>query len=173
MRDKHVFLMHLADEWASRSRCLSRQVGAVLVTPDGTQIGAGYNGPPRGVPHCDTEERWAELVTAGEAVREDVEHGYCPRRVLGFSSGKGLHICPAAHAEQNALVNAAREGISTKGLHMYTQGVPCQECAKLIVNAGVTKVFCYSDQPPYDERALWILEWGRVELVRVERRVER
>ena len=104
---------------ASKSPCLSRQIGAVIVY-ENSIVATGYNGPPRGVSHCEEE---------------------CLRRVLGFSSGEGLHLCPAAHAEANCIVNAARLGVSVLDTTIYMNcPIPCAECTKLIINAGITEL---------------------------------
>jgi len=104
---------------ASKSRCLSRQIGAIIVY-DNSVVATGYNGPPRGVSHCGPE---------------------CPRKLAGFPSGEGLHLCPAAHAEANCIVNAARLGVSVVGSTIYMNcPIPCTECSKLIINAGISEV---------------------------------
>ena len=118
------YYLNISKVVASNSRCLSRQVGAILVF-DKVVVATGYNGPPRGVSHC-----------LGDI---------CPRRQLGFSSGEGLHLCPAAHAETNCIYNAARVGVQTLDTTMYmTCGVPCKECLKGIINAGIKELVCTS-----------------------------
>jgi len=112
-----LYFYNLCVAIASKSHCLSRQIGAILVFEDSI-ISTGYNGPPRGVSHC--------------------EHA-CPRKAVGYPSGEGLHLCPAAHAEANCIVNAARLGIQTLDSTMYMNcPIPCAECTKLIINAGIT-----------------------------------
>lgn len=140
-RDQWFF--NLACEVATYSSCHSRKIGAVLVR-DKSVISTGYNGPPRGVPPCD--RRW-ELDAAfkekyhDEYMKAKQVEGICPRRVIGFKSGYGLDICPAGHAERNALINAARFGIETKGTTLYmTCGIPCTPCLVEIINAGVDEI---------------------------------
>lgn len=162
---KNQFFMNLADEWASRSKCLSRKIGAILITSDGTQVGAGYNGPPRGVPHCNSRSRYGEIGMGNSVINLTT----CPRKLMGLESGEGLNLCPAAHAEANAIINAAREGISTKGLIMYTHGLPCQECAKAVINAGIYKVYFDIAFPTYDARSQWLFENSDVITVGIER----
>ena len=78
----------------------------------------------------------------------------CPRRKMGFESGEGLEWCPAAHAERNAIVIAARLGHSTEGCTLYLScGIPCRECAKEIVNAGIVEVVV-TDIGVYDSDGL-------------------
>ena len=130
---------------AGNSKCLSRKIGAILVK-DKRLISTGYNGPPEGVPRCD--ERWridnvlmAELgkLIHSKKVKDVSElRGKCPRLVIGFKSGEGLDWCVAAHAEENAILSAARTGVCTKGTTMYmTCGVPCTKCLVKIINAGI------------------------------------
>lgn len=103
---------------ASKSPCRSRQIGAILVR-DKSIVSTGYNGPPRGVPHCGEE---------------------CPRRLMGYKSGEGLELCAATHAEVNCVVNAARVGASTIGTTLYMNcKIPCMECMKVLINAGVVE----------------------------------
>ncbi len=113
----------ICSELSKWSSCKSRQIGAVIVR-DKVIISTGYNGPPRGIPHCG-----------------DV----CPRRVKGFKSGEGLHICPALHAEENAILNAARVGASVLDTTMYMScGIPCKDCLKKIINVGIREIVCTS-----------------------------
>lgn len=158
-----------------KSQCLSRKIGAVLVM-DKTIISQGYNGPPRGVITCD--ERW--LVDKQMRIKAgfekdnltDIEgeelsklyasklEGVCPRYVpeMGFKSGEGLEWCVAGHAERNALINAARLGIPTKGTIMYMDcGVPCTPCLVEIINAGVAEIVV-SKMTFYDQSAEYLLK---------------
>lgn len=139
----------------SYSKCHSRKIGAVLVK-DNSVISTGYNGPPRGVPTCD--QRWF-IDSNFPLLKENTKtEGICPRRVLGFSSGQGLEICPAGHAERNALINAAKLGIKTNKTKLYMScGVPCTPCMAEIINAGVEEIVCSSMQI-YDETAMYLLE---------------
>lgn len=139
--DKYFF--NICRQVARNSKCLSRRIGAVLVE-DKSIISTGYNGPPRGIPKCDT--RWlidanfmdkytAELTKGSETV------GICPRHSLGAKSGEMLNICVAAHAEENAILDAARRGIKTKGATLYmTCGIPCFRCLIKIIQAGIVEI---------------------------------
>jgi dCMP deaminase len=92
---------------------------------DRSIIATGYNGPPRSIDHC--------------------KGSICPRQKAGFGSGKGLSICPASHAEINTICNAARMGVCTRDTTMYmTCGIPCKDCLKYIINAGVRELVCTS-----------------------------
>lgn len=113
----------------SNSKCLSRHIGSILVK-DKVIICSGYNGPPRGYKHCEGD--------------------ICPRRLQGYGSGEGLHLCPAAHAERNTIVQAARLGIKVKDSVLYLNtGIPCKDCLIEIINAGITEVVC-EDLDYYD-----------------------
>ena len=156
-RDKWFY--DLSVTVGSYAKCHSRKIGAILVK-DNSVISTGYNGPPRGVPTCD--QRW--YIDEGfkekygqHAVGKETK-GVCPRRVIGFPSGEGLGICPAGHAERNALINAARLGIETIGTKIYMScGVPCTPCLVEIINAGVEEIIC-SSMRIYDETAQYLLE---------------
>ncbi len=119
--DRSEYYMAIAELASLRSTCLSRHVGAVIVKED-NPISFGYNGPARGVKHC-----------------EDI--GGCIRRNMAdYASGKYLELCPAAHAEQNAIAFAAKHGISTDGATIYVNTFPCKDCMNSIINCGITKV---------------------------------
>jgi dCMP deaminase len=135
MKNKwNQFYITHCEAYASNSKCHSRQIGAILVR-DKTIISGGYNGPPRGISHCQDS---------------------CPRKAIeGYQSGKNMEICPAVHAEANAIINAAREGVITKGstLFMNTTVYPCRECTKLIINAGIIKVVVLTPGGYYDKQS--------------------
>jgi dCMP deaminase len=165
-RDKYY--LEIAKVVSSRSKCLSRQIGAVLVRDD-IIISTGYNGPPRGVPHC-TNER----IKVDEFLREALNGRFiadkeCPRRVLGYGSGNGLEICPATHAEANAIIQAAKAGVSTNDSTLYlTCEFPCKSCLGLIINAGVRKIYC-TENRHYDPCSKFMYDNSYVEVVTYER----
>ena len=134
--DLDDYFMHIARVVSTRSTCLRRQVGAVIVK--GKQIvSTGYNGAPAGHAHC-------------------LEIG-CAR--VGVPSGQRSEICRAAHAEQNAINFAARFGIPIEGATLYTSPHPCSWCAKSIVNAGIQRVVFGEDYPdPLAKEVLSIVE---------------
>jgi dCMP deaminase len=141
--NKELYFRKIAEVVAERSKCLSRKIGAVLVRDD-IIISTGYNGPPRGVPHCLKERlEFDEVIRealSGMTINMETE---CPRRLLGYDSGHGLEICPATHAEANAIIQAAKAGVSTEGSTLYlTCEFPCKSCLGLIINAGVKKIYC-------------------------------
>lgn len=135
------YFMNIAIMVSSRSTCLRRQVGSVIVK--GKQIvSTGYNGAPQGMPHC-------------------LEIG-CARE--GVPSGERSELCRGAHAEQNAINFSARYGISIDGATVYTTHMPCSWCSKSIVNAGIKRVVFLHDYP--DSQAKEIL--GNIELEKVK-----
>jgi dCMP deaminase len=135
---------------ASNSKCLSRKIGAVIVKDKKYFVSAGYNGPTSGSAHCDEllyRENLFGLYTkdTGKDVNEEALRTIdtCPRRFMGFPplSGAGYIYCQAAHAERNAVDMAARLGHATDGCMMYMDcGIPCLECAKSVINAGVKAI---------------------------------
>jgi len=121
------YFMEIANVVSKRSTCLRHKNGAVLVRGNHI-ISTGYNGAPRGLPHCE-------------------EVG-CLREKNNVPSGERHELCRGAHAEANAIVQAALHGINTEGSSMYSTHQPCSFCAKLIINAGVREVvyvFPYPD----------------------------
>ena len=115
------YFMDIATLVAKRSTCLRRAVGAIIVK-DKRILSTGYNGAPTGVRHC-------------------VEVG-CLREKLGIESGKMHELCRGIHAEQNAIIQAARFGISLEGSTLFCKMTPCRTCAMMIINAGIRRVVC-------------------------------
>ena len=115
-----TYFYKLCTVLSEQSSCLSRNIGCVIAI-NKRLLSTGYNGPPEGIHHCAPPT--------------------CPRQLAGYKSGEGLHICPAAHAEQNAIVNAARVGTCIYGATLYLNTViPCKSCLGLIINAGIVEV---------------------------------
>jgi len=134
---QHEWDLHFMREtklWMGRSKCLSRQIGAVLVQGKHI-IASGYNGPPMGVPHCDHRNNQGYYTNFVEEK--------CPRQRMGFKSGEGMEHCVAVHAEINPIMQAAKMGISTRGATLYCYcGTPCINCTKEIIQAGITRIVC-------------------------------
>ena len=105
---------------ASRSTCLRRKVGAILVK-NKRILATGYNGAPSGIPHC---------LDVG-----------CLREQLGIPSGERHELCRGLHAEQNAILQAAHHGVSIDGADLYCTNLPCIICSKMIINAGIGRVY--------------------------------
>ena len=158
------YYLDIVKQVASRSPCLSVKIGAILVK-DRIVICEGYNGPARSIPHCGPERLKHDYILANRM--NDAfnpiygDDSVCPRQRLGYSSGQGLHICPAVHAEVNCIANAARMGICTSDTTMYvTCGVPCKDCLSLITNAGIREVVV-TTLDFYDELSRFILEMAK------------
>ncbi len=115
-----TYFMEITRLVARRSTCLRRAVGAVIVK-DKRILATGYNGAPTGIRHC------AEVG--------------CLRETLGVESGMRHELCRGIHAEQNAILQAAYHGVSVKGAHLYCTTQPCSICAKMIINAGIAKIY--------------------------------
>lgn len=119
--DREEYYMAIAELASTRSTCVSRRVGCVLVKDD-NPISFGYNGPARGMTHCS-------------------DIGGCVRRQRpDYVSGAYLELCPASHAEQNAIAFAARNGISCNGATAYVNTFPCKNCMNSLINAGIKKI---------------------------------
>lgn len=118
------YFIQFAKLTASRSTCIRRAVGAVLVKENHI-LATGYNGPPRKVSHC-------------------AEKG-CIREQKNIPSGERSELCRGLHGEQNALIQAARVGVSVKSAVLYCTNKPCSTCAKMLINAGITEVFYLED----------------------------
>lgn len=111
--------MQITQLVASRSTCLRRQVGALLVKEKNI-LATGYNGVPRGITHCD--------VTG------------CLRDQLKVPSGERHELCRGLHAEQNAIIQAASHGVNIFGATLYCTDSPCIICSKMLINAGIHEI---------------------------------
>lgn len=149
VQDWHLRMMGAAKFFGGWSKCLSRQIGAVIVE-DKTIISSGYNGPPRNVSECTTVQGLRNFIKAhgsgleGQDIKRlgDDWGKKCPRQILSLPSGTGLEYCIAGHAEANAIANAARKGVEVRGAAMYCYcPLPCMNCAKMIIGAGIDVVF--------------------------------
>ncbi|MCZ7650698.1 MAG: dCMP deaminase family protein [Thermoanaerobaculia bacterium] len=113
------YYLGIARAVAARSNCLRRQVGALIVV-DNAIIATGYNGTPVGVRNCCD--------------------GGCPRCASQAPSGAAYDSCICVHAEQNAIVFAARHGNATQGGTLYTTLRPCFGCLKESIQAGIRQI---------------------------------
>ena len=113
------YFMEITHLVARRSTCLRRQVGAVLVK-DKNILATGYNGAPSGIAHC---------LDVG-----------CLREKLGIPSGERHELCRGLHAEQNAIIQAAKRGTNIDGATLYCTTMPCIICSKMIINAGIRQI---------------------------------
>jgi dCMP deaminase len=134
--DWDSYFMEIARVATRRSNCLRRQVGAVIVK-DRRIVSTGYNGTPRGVRNC--------------------YDGGCPRCANNPAPGENLGECLCAHAEENAIVQAAYHGTSVRDGTLYSTLSPCLLCCKMIVNAGLTEVV-YEEEYGFSEQARALLK---------------
>ncbi len=134
----------LAVDVSKWTTCLSRKVGCVI-TVHNRIVATGYNGAPSGVESC-------------------LDRGYCLREKC--KSGEWLDRCMATHAEQNAITQAARLGISIDGGDAYITTQPCTTCTKLLINSGIKRVFYIESYP--DDLALQIAEEAGLELIQID-----
>ena len=128
--------MRMAYLASTRSTCTRRKVGAVIVK-DKRILATGYNGPPKGLAHCD--------VTG------------CIREELNVPSGERHELCRGLHAEQNAIIQAAVHGVSIKDATIYVTNHPCVVCAKMLINAEIKEIV-YAEGYPDDLAKLMLLE---------------
>ena len=114
--------MELAEVIAGWASCYQRdrKIGAVIVR-DKRIMTTGYNGAPAGIRTC-------------------LERGECLRKKLGIPSGTRQETCYAVHAEQNAIIQAAKLGVGIEGATLYCTHQPCVLCSKMIINAGIRRV---------------------------------
>lgn len=130
----NAYFIEIARLVSSRSTCMRRQVGAVMVK--GKHILAtGYNGTPTGITHCE--------VTG------------CLREQLKVPSGERHELCRGLHAEQNAIIQAARHGIDIDGATLYCTHSPCIICTKMLINAGISQIVYLEGYP--DQMSLEML----------------
>lgn len=129
---------------STRSTCVRRKVGALLVK-DKHILATGYNGAPSGLAHC---------IEAG-----------CLREQLGILAGQRHEICRGLHAEQNAIIQAAAHGVNISGADLYSTTMPCVICAKMVINAGIKRVFYLEGYP--DELTESFFEQAGIPLIRL------
>jgi dCMP deaminase len=129
-RDDHGTFMAMADETARRSNCVRRSVGAVIVG-QGRVISTGWNGLPDSPGDC--------------------REAGCPRCINGGDTGSGYENCICIHAEQHAIADAARRGVSTDGCTMYVNLRPCMQCLAIAKASGVRRIFFHGEDWKYPE----------------------
>ena len=154
---KDEYYLNIAKEVAERSTCFRNKGGAIIVRGDQV-VATGYIGAPRKTKDC-------------------YERGECLRDKLNIPHGKQYEMCRSVHAEQNAIINAARAGVSLFSGDMYIyhrdkngqemDSFPCFICKKLIINAGLNRVICSTR----DKKIItfniedWVREWQEKDIV--------
>jgi dCMP deaminase len=139
------YFMQIAEVVSTRSTCLRRHVGAVIVK-NRQILATGYNGVPRGISHCEVRG--------------------CLRDQLGIPSGERQELCRALHAEQNAIVQAAYHGVAVAGSELFVTLQPCVTCAKSLINSGIVAVHYRGSYP--DELSLELFKEAGTRLVRMD-----
>ena len=134
----HTYFMNIARQAATRSTCDRKHVGAVIVR-DKTILSTGYNGSIRGMPHCDDV---GHLMQAG-------------------------HCVATVHAEANAMIQAAKNGVRIDGAEIYTTASPCWDCFKLVANAGIRTV--YYGEFYREERSIRVARQLGIDLIDLSR----
>lgn len=157
---KDEYYLELAKAVCRRSTCTKVEIGAVIIRDDQV-VSTGYCGAPRGT-------------------KSSLGHGFCLRKQLGIPSGQRYEICRSVHAEQNAIINAARAGASLLGGDMYIYGktiddgkdetldaFPCFICKKMLINCGLNRVICSTK----DGKCIifkvedWVKDWVKGDII--------
>jgi dCMP deaminase len=155
---KDQYYLGIAEEVARRSTCWRRSIGAIIIRDDQI-ISTGYVGAPR-------------------KTKSSYEHGFCLRDKLNIPHGQRYELCRSVHAEQNAIINAARAGVSLLGGDMYIFGslsgkskpinaFPCFICKKMIINAGLNRVICSTADGKMKAFRVkdWVKDWQEKDII--------
>ncbi len=155
---KDQYYLGIAEEVARRSTCFRRSIGAIIIKDDQI-ISTGYVGAPR-------------------KTKDSLEHGFCLRDKLNIPHGQRYELCRSVHAEQNAIINAARAGVSLFGGTMYIYGsipgnskpinaFPCFICKKMIINAGLECVICSTADGKMKVFRVedWVKDWQKGDII--------
>jgi dCMP deaminase len=157
-KSKHEYYLGIAKEVSQRSTCFRRSIGAIIIRDDQI-ISTGYVGSPR-------------------KTKDSFEHGSCLRDKLNIPHGQRYELCRSVHAEQNAIINAARAGVSLLGGDMYIYGkihgeetpidaFPCFICKKMIINAGIDRVICSTADGKMKIFRItdWVKDWQEGDII--------
>jgi len=146
-RDKVNYYLDIAEAVLERGTCLRRKFGAIIVKNDEI-ISTGYVGAPRGRKNCS-------------------DMGHCIREELAIPSGERYELCRSVHAEANAIISASRNAMLGSALFLACKDaktgevvpntVPCSMCKRLIINAGIEKVYVRDTADEY--RELQVRDW--------------
>jgi dCMP deaminase len=158
--EKDLYYLNIAEVVSKRSTCLKVLIGAIIVKEDQI-IATGYVGAPR-------------------HTKSSIEHGFCLRKKLNIPSGSQYELCRSVHAEQNAIINAARAGVSVLGGSMYVFGrdreadqiinaFPCFICKKMIINADLERVIISTKDNEEKFKTFlvenWVEEWEKNDII--------
>jgi dCMP deaminase len=158
--EKDLYYLNIAKVVSMRSTCNKVSMGAILVKEDQI-ISTGYVGAPR-------------------HTKSSIEHGFCLRKKLNIPSGTQYEMCRSVHAEQNAIINAARAGVSLLGGDMFIYGesrpanqilnaFPCFICKKMLINCGLKRVVTSVSNPDEDYMIFqvenWVSDWQQNDII--------
>ena len=154
---KEQYYLNIAKQVAQRSTCFRMKFGAVIIKDDQI-ISTGYVGAPRKTRDC-------------------FERGNCFRNELKIPHGQRYELCRSVHAEQNAIINAARAGVSLLGGDMFlyaenenqepANAFPCFICKKMLINAGLNRIICSSNDGNFKIFSVqdWIVDWQEKDIL--------
>lgn len=155
---KDEYYLGIAKEVARRSTCFRRSIGAIIIRDDQI-ISTGYTGAPR-------------------KTKSSFDHGFCLRNKLNIPHGQRYELCRSVHAEQNAIINAARAGVSLLSGDMYIYGslcekgtpinaFPCFICKKMIINSGLNQIICSTEDGKMKVFLVseWIEDWQKGDIL--------
>lgn len=146
------YFLDLCEAVAKRATCSRGRCGCVIVK-DKRIMTTGYVGAPAGLPHCD-------------------EAGHDMRKVIDYNDNISQHCVRTLHAEQNAIIQAARFGIPLEGATLFCKMTPCRTCAMMIINAGIKRVVCENHYHA-DEDTIKLFRQANVKLVVMKEEVEK
>jgi dCMP deaminase len=149
---KDDYYLNIAKQVADRCTCFRNKGGAIIVRDDQI-VSTGYIGAPRKTKDC-------------------FERGFCLRDKMNVPHGQRYELCRSVHAEMNAIINAARAGVSLLGGDVYIfcydrDGFPCFMCKKMMVNAGLSRVICSTKDGNYKIFQVedWIKDWQKKDIL--------
>ena len=145
------YFLDLCEAVSKRSTCDRGKTGCVIVK-DKRIMTTGYVGPPTGLPHCD-------------------EAGHDMRKVFDDSGNVSQHCVRTLHAEQNAIIQGAKFGISLDGATLFSKMTPCRRCAMMIINSGIKRVVCEKHYHA-DKNTIEIFKLAGIELVVMNEDIE-
>jgi dCMP deaminase len=141
---------------------------------DHSIVSTGFNGPSRGIPHCGIDR-----INKDSNLAKQLQHlivgncfglwkDICPRKLLSYESGTHMELCPAQHAENNAIIDAARKGASTVGTTLYMNCIiPCKNCFGALINAGIVEIVV-DDVTVYDKHTQYLIDNSTIKIRRFE-----
>ena len=187
MKDKFIRkYMRIAKEiGVYENPCFSRKIGVCIVNPIlNTVISVGYNGPARNLEHADTQWHWQMFVIPNLTDKEKnqlTELGYihksspnkicnkiknkCPRRILDIKSGCRMELCPTCvHAETNCIIQGGYERCYQSYMFAHCC-LPCVDCSRNIIQAGIKKIFCLSGEEDYSNASRPMLTMAKIQII--------